>query len=123
MKCQEAKELMSNFLEESLDTSVLGRFTNHLSGCVECRRELEELRLTLQVIRWLPSHEPVTNLWSEFVPKFAEYNHSKQSGIIGYARSCLLRVLYAICEGWLIFISVVSYNTNRKFRYLTGSAD
>lgn len=52
MKCSEYAPLVSRYLDEDLEGKALEVFLDHLSGCVECRREMEavdRLRGWLQV--------------------------------------------------------------------------
>ena len=43
MKCHEAQEQLSAWLDGELDGEVRARISQHLAGCVTCRRELAQL--------------------------------------------------------------------------------
>ncbi len=43
MNCGKCKKLISDYLEENLDNSQKQLFEEHISGCAECERELNEL--------------------------------------------------------------------------------
>ena len=50
MNCHDARERLSDFLDEALSPGELGEIRSHLEGCPECRRELERLRATLSIL-------------------------------------------------------------------------
>ena len=50
MNCHDARERLSEFLDEALSPGELGEIRSHLEGCPECRRELERLRATLSIL-------------------------------------------------------------------------
>lgn len=116
MRCDEARELMSGYLEKSLTPSTSDRMAEHLAGCERCRSEVRNLAKTLRVIQSLPKKEPATDLWLEFSPKFAairaEIGESTQERTVKHL-SDLWATVY---EGWLIFCAVVSVNTRRTLR-------
>lgn len=43
MVCGKVLSLLSDYLDEALDVDAAGRVTEHLSRCVSCRREFEDL--------------------------------------------------------------------------------
>jgi anti-sigma factor RsiW len=50
MNCHDARERLSDFLDEALSLGELGEVRSHLEGCPECTRELERLRATLSIL-------------------------------------------------------------------------
>jgi len=50
MNCHDARERLSDFLDEALSPGELGEVRSHLEGCPECTRELERLRATLSIL-------------------------------------------------------------------------
>jgi len=105
MKCQEARDLMSDYLEQYLAEPEAGLLTEHLADCGECRAELAELEETLDVVHELPREEPALDLWQEFAPKFAEIRAEMRLSLperIGLYFSCLFN---ALREGWMMFIA------------------
>jgi Putative zinc-finger len=50
MNCHDARERLSDFLDEALSPGELGEIRSHLEGCPECRRELERLRATVSIL-------------------------------------------------------------------------
>jgi anti-sigma factor RsiW len=51
MNCQEAKPGLSPYLDGELPRNDAAGIASHLSGCGECRRLFEELRVISTVIR------------------------------------------------------------------------
>jgi anti-sigma factor RsiW len=47
--CREMVELMSDYLDGSLDAPERARFEAHLASCNGCTRALEQLRATVRV--------------------------------------------------------------------------
>ena len=50
MNCHDARERLSDFLDEALVLGEQREVRSHLEGCPECRRELERLRATLSIL-------------------------------------------------------------------------
>ena len=50
MNCHDARERLSDFLDEAVGASELAEIGAHLEGCPECRRELERLRATVSLL-------------------------------------------------------------------------
>lgn len=122
MNCREARDLMSDYLEQVLAEPEASLLRDHLAGCSACREELADLDTTLRVVHGLPRQEPVIDLWQEFAPKFAEIRANSKlspSERVSEYFSCLFG---AIREGWMIFVTVVRYSTNDKMqRYFSGN--
>ena len=113
MDCREARRLMSDYLEEYLADSEADVLMEHLADCEECRAELAELDQMLDVVHGLPRQTPVSDLWEEFAPKFAEIRAEMRAGIRGRTILYFAHLWDAIIEGWTIFVSAVRYNTKR----------
>jgi hypothetical protein len=50
MNCHDAREQLSDFIEEALGPAELAELRSHLAGCPDCSRELEQLRATLSLL-------------------------------------------------------------------------
>jgi len=120
MDCREAKELMSDYLEQYLAEPEVARLTEHLAGCGGCRGELAELEETLRVVHGLPAEAPVGDLWDEFAPKFAEICAESRLGVMDRIGLYFAHLFMAISEGWEIFVTTVTHSTGRKLRYIGG---
>lgn len=118
MKCKNARILISEYLENELPSDVYDQMTEHLASCDDCRREMEEIQQTLQIISKLPRQEPVFDLWTAFAPKMLE---TPAGGCVEAETTGIPRLRNTLREGWMIFSTVTGYNTKRKFRFLTGA--
>jgi anti-sigma factor RsiW len=59
MTCDEARDWLSAVLDDALAADERARVEGHLEGCAECRRELEQLRRTVALVRTLdPARAP-----------------------------------------------------------------
>lgn len=58
MRCHEAQELMSEYIDGVLDPSDQERVDRHIQGCPECRSELDALKMVVDLVRDLPLVEP-----------------------------------------------------------------
>ncbi len=58
LTCQEVVELITDYLEGALLPETRAQFEEHLAGCPGCRHYLEQMRLTIGMLRNL-AHEPV----------------------------------------------------------------
>lgn len=60
MTCHDAREQLSDLLDEALDPGFRASIEAHLGECAECRRELERLRATVGLLsRVEPARAPV----------------------------------------------------------------
>ncbi len=50
MNCHDARDRLSDFLDEALGPPELAEVRAHLEGCPECQRELERLRATVSLL-------------------------------------------------------------------------
>ena len=51
MSCHDAREWLSDLLDDALEADARAQVDAHLAGCAECRRELERLRATVSLLR------------------------------------------------------------------------
>ena len=49
LSCQELVELVTDYLEGALGEGDLRRFEQHIAGCGNCTRYLEQLRATIRI--------------------------------------------------------------------------
>jgi hypothetical protein len=55
---ERARRELSAYLDDRLGPDELARLERHLAGCADCRRELEGLRRTVQLLRLVPPVAP-----------------------------------------------------------------
>ena len=51
MTCHDAREWLSDLIDDALEAEARAQVDAHLAGCAECRRELERLRATVSLLR------------------------------------------------------------------------
>ena len=50
MNCHDAREWLSDLLDDALEAEARAQVDAHLAGCAECRRELDRLRATVSLL-------------------------------------------------------------------------
>lgn len=65
MSCREYADLLSLHAGGDLEREDDARVRQHVNGCTECARELEDYRLSLSALKELDRDEPVASLWPE----------------------------------------------------------
>ena len=63
MKCEEYRELFSDFIDDELSEKQIEDFRNHLKSCKACREELERYRQAQTLLKLLPKKEAPSELW------------------------------------------------------------
>lgn len=58
MNCEEAKRLLSLYLDDELDPSSREKVSRHLQQCVPCEREMTDLVKTIRLMQGLEMVEP-----------------------------------------------------------------
>ena len=51
-------DALSAYLDGRIEPDVRSAVAAHLAACADCRRELDELRTTVDVLRGLPQYRP-----------------------------------------------------------------
>jgi anti-sigma factor RsiW len=57
LTCKELVELVTDYLEESLDSTERSRFDAHLSKCTGCTNYVSQMRRTIQTTGYLSEDE------------------------------------------------------------------
>ncbi len=57
LACREAVELVTDYLEGALSARERRRFERHLAACPNCRRYIEQIRLTIAIAGTFESDE------------------------------------------------------------------
>ncbi|HEX7320608.1 MAG TPA: anti-sigma factor [bacterium] len=74
MNCQQARSLISRFLDRELSEDILRAFEDHLAACPACRQETEELRSLLKIIE-KPADVPApTRLFALIRERLPDHN-------------------------------------------------
>jgi len=51
VSCHDAREWLSDLLDDALEAETRAQVDTHLAGCADCRRELDRLRATVSLLR------------------------------------------------------------------------
>jgi hypothetical protein len=73
MNCDEFVELVTAFLEHSLDADTESRFVDHLSMCDGCERYLDQFRQTISTLGELPPESLSPQARAEILDAFREW--------------------------------------------------
>ncbi|MBM3238286.1 hypothetical protein FJZ31_18500 [Candidatus Poribacteria bacterium] len=65
MKCEEYRELFSNFIDDELSEEQIKDFRRHLKSCQACRKEFEGFRQSQTLLKLLPKKEAPLELWEK----------------------------------------------------------
>ena len=76
MRCERIKEWMGDHLDGCLNADRTRAMNAHLAGCDACRRELDELRQTVALLRGMPSVLPPSDLLSSVHRRLAPQQES-----------------------------------------------
>ena len=76
MVCKELVELVTDYLEETLQDDVLVRFERHLSGCNGCTKYLEQMRQTIRLTGELQAESLVPQQRQDLLKLFRNWKQS-----------------------------------------------
>jgi hypothetical protein len=83
MKCKKVQKLLSDYLDGKVKEREKELIEAHLSGCPDCRKELESYKKTEELIKLKVKEEPASEFWercwSEFKAKLEKENRVPQS--------------------------------------------
>lgn len=72
MNCQEAIDIMGEALTDELTPPLLTGFREHMDECGSCRTYFEQLRVTRQALRALPSPYPEPDRVRDLIRHYRE---------------------------------------------------
>lgn len=76
LTCQEVVELVSDYLEGTLDTGQRARFEAHLAGCRGCTNYLEQMRRTIQMVGRLTEESLSPPVRDELLALFRDWKEN-----------------------------------------------
>jgi anti-sigma factor RsiW len=74
--CQEFVELVTAYLEGGLDAADHRRFEDHLAGCGDCTRYLEQIRQTIRITGTLRPEDISAHAEEELLKAFRGWRRS-----------------------------------------------
>jgi anti-sigma factor RsiW len=74
MNCDEFVELVTAYLDGTLDEATQQRFTAHLAECDGCERYLDQIRQTVRTLAALPPHSLGGQARDRLLEAFREFH-------------------------------------------------
>jgi anti-sigma factor RsiW len=78
LPCQQAVELMTDYLEGSLSWAARRRLEAHLAGCPHCTEYLAQMRETISLTGRLTPEDLTPQLRDEFVDLYRRWQSEQQ---------------------------------------------
>jgi anti-sigma factor RsiW len=76
--CQQAVELVTDYLEGTLSRSARRRFEAHLAGCPHCTEYLAQMRETIRLTGRLVPEDLTPEMRDEFVGLYRRWRSEQQ---------------------------------------------
>jgi hypothetical protein len=71
--CQQAVELVTDYLEGALSRSERRRFEAHLAGCPHCTQYLAQMRATIELTGGLSAADLTPQMQDEFIALYRQW--------------------------------------------------
>ena len=78
LACQQAVELVTDYLEGRLSRRNHRRFERHLAGCPNCSAYLEQIRQTIKVAGQMTPESLAPAARDELIDLFRNYTHNPE---------------------------------------------
>jgi anti-sigma factor RsiW len=115
----EAREMFSEYVEDTLEVSEKERLQAFLAETPECAAELMQFERMLSVLHRVPQEEPRLDLWAEFAPRMAEYQAERKMVPAQRARSRWSEFMSSLSSGLILYTHALAERTHRRLeRYL-----
>lgn len=93
MTCHNYKDLMMGYLDDELSAEQRQRFEQHIAGCAECAKELEEFKRLKAITDEVTLVEPEDRLWHDYWDSV--YNRIERGlGWIVFSVAGILLIIY-----------------------------
>lgn len=93
MTCRDYKDLMMGYLDDELDAQDRDRFKEHLAGCDDCKKELQEFEDLKRITDDVELCQPEDKLWEQYWQSI--YNRIERSvGWIVFSLAAMLLLVY-----------------------------
>jgi predicted anti-sigma-YlaC factor YlaD len=102
-ECRQYREKLSEYLDGELAEAARTAFEAHLAGCVECRHELQALRLTLGAVASLPACKAPPRLAEGVLARLAA-GRAKRPAVLTvlWTRALPVAAMLAVVVGLLL---------------------
>jgi anti-sigma factor RsiW len=71
--CQQAVELVTDYLEQALPRSARRRFERHLAGCPHCTEYLDQIRATIRLAGRITPDDLTPQMQDEFIALYRRW--------------------------------------------------
>jgi anti-sigma factor RsiW len=78
--CQQAVELVTDYLEDALPRSGRRRFERHLAGCPHCTEYLAQIRATINLAGRVTPDDLTPQMQDEFIALFRHWQSDPGGG-------------------------------------------
>jgi anti-sigma factor RsiW len=78
--CQQAVELVSDYLEGTLSRSDRRRYETHLAGCPHCTEYLAQMRKTIQLTGTLTPDDLTPQMQDDFIALYRQWRADDAGG-------------------------------------------
>jgi anti-sigma factor RsiW len=78
--CQQAVELVTDYLEGALRRSERRRFERHLAGCPHCTEYLAQIRATIAITGRVTPEDLTREMRAEFIELYRRWQHDCDTG-------------------------------------------
>ena len=117
MECSNTQELLSEYVEGSLDNKRRVTVAEHIALCPACTREVRALETMLDFLHQrVPRREPVLNIWQELEVQVQEVVAEQRLGFFPRLKLRVSRLLNNVAVGAILFTQAVAFNTERRLQ-------
>jgi anti-sigma factor RsiW len=78
--CQQAVELVTDYLEGALSRPDRRRYESHLAGCPHCTEYLAQMRKTIELTGALTPQDLTPHMQDEFISLFRQWQTGEPDG-------------------------------------------
>ena len=124
MDCKRAMELMTQFINESLDAEDVQAFLDHIDSCPECREELE---VTYSLMTAMKQLDEDTDLSDNYIEELNQKIETCYLDELKRKRSCTRRrillavvVILLVLQSGIVRKEVRNEEDRRFLRMITG---
>lgn len=117
MECRHAQDLLSEYVEGSIDNKRRLLVAAHIASCPACAREAKGLETMLTFLHErVPNREPVLDIWHELAPKVQEVVAEQRLGFFPRLKLRVGRFINNVAVGAIWFTQAVAFNTERRMQ-------
>jgi len=73
LACQQAVELVTDYLEDALSGADRRRYEAHLAGCPHCTEYLAQMRKTIELTGGLTPEDLTTQMQDDFIALYRQW--------------------------------------------------